>query len=164
MPSAWGVEVRQAFNGSTVGAPSGPAVLLQVIIPARRVGWIERMEIFVDGAEDMKHRETQWLETTLQVSAVAPSNPEDPDYLNKPTASDICLRAAHILQSDRGLLVMGAHRVRPLRITDLRTVQFVNDADQYEVAPSFDLVLSHVQIIEGATPPVAQITGAAGSV
>lgn len=148
-----GVAVEQSQQPTTNGVNSGPTVFMQTIIPARRVGWVGRRE----SGPAMLHEEKQWLETTLQVSALAWRAPESAE----PTAMDLCRMAADILQGDAGMALLGAHRVRPLRIGEVRVVYFVNERQQYEANPSFDVVLSHVQIREGATPPVSQFTGRA---
>lgn len=157
------VEVMQ--NPVTVGVNSGPTLYMQTIIPARRIGWLGRKD--VPGATpdaDMVHTETQWLETTLQISATARRNPADADFLTQPSASDICRIAADILQGDRGLAALAVQRVRPLRITEVRNLYFINDSDQYEANPSFDIVLSHVQIRESATQPAVQFVPNVGRV
>lgn len=148
-----GVAVEQKQQPTTNGVNSGPTVFMEAIVPARRVGWLGRK----DSGTTMLHQETQWLETTLQVSALAWRDPES----EEPTAADLCRMAADILQGDAGLALLGAHRVRPLRIGEMRVVYFTNDRDQFEANPSFDVVLSHMQIREGATPPVTEFVGRA---
>lgn len=148
-----GTEVQQAYQPLTTGVPTAPTVFMQTIIPARRVGWVGRRET----GDGMLHEETQWLETTLQIGALAWVGPES----DAPTAMDLCRMAADILQGDKGMDMLGVHRVRPLRIGEVRNTYFVNDRDQYEANPSFDVVLSHVQIREGATPPVSEFIGRA---
>lgn len=159
-----GVDVRQMQNPVTVGVPSPPTIFMQTIIPARRVGWVGRRDIVRMPDANMVHQEIQWLETTLQISALARRDPADPTYLNQPSAADLCRSAADILQGDRGLAQLAGGRVRPLRVTEVRTVYFVNDSDQYEANPSFDVVLIHVQIREGETAPVSEFSGQAGRV
>lgn len=150
-----GVAVEQRFQPTTTGVNSAPTIFFQTIIPARRVGWVGRKET----GEEMVHTETQWMETTLQIGALAWVAPDAPD--DALTAVDLCRMAADILQGDRGLAVLGAHRVRPLRIGEVRNTYFTNDRDQFEASPSFDVVLSHVQTRVGVTPPVSEIIGRA---
>lgn len=159
------VEVQQVYQPSTFGVPSDPTVFMQTVIAGRRVGWVKREEIQpVAPATDFTHRETQWWETTLQIGALARHNPTDPDYLTLPTAGDIAKRASDILQSDNGMAVLKAGGVSPLRITNVRNVQIVNDSDQYEANPSFDIVLSYVQVIDSTTPPATEIVPVFGRV
>lgn len=158
-----GVAVERMFQPVTVGVNSGPTIYLQTIIPGRRVGWVGRRDRNTP-TEDMTHEETQWLETTFQVSGLARRDPQNPNYLTLPTAADYVQMAADILQGDRGMAALAVQRVRPLRVTTMRDTKFVNEADQYEANPSFDIVLSHMQIRSSVTPPVVDIDGIAGSV
>lgn len=158
-----GVKVKQKTQPTTVGAPSGPVVYMETIIPARRVGWLGRNDRNTP-TDDMTHEELQWLETTLQISALAHRDPADPNFMTLPSAADYCQQAADILQGDAGLAALAVQRVRPLRVVASRTVKFVNDYQQYEANPSFDIVLSHVQIRSSTTAPVAAFVGNAGSV
>lgn len=160
MPGYMDVQVKRAQQPMTVGANTAPTIYAQTIIPARRVGWLGRKDRDLLGI-DLSHTETQWLETTLQLNGLAW---RPPTAIDLPSAADITAAAASILQSDAGLAAMGAQRVRPLRITEVRQIYFVNERDQYEANPSFDIVLSHVQIRESATPPVVQFAPNAGRV
>lgn len=162
MPSE--VAVLQAYNPQTVGVPSTPTLFMQTIIPARRVGWVARKDVPIPDEDVMTHSELQWLETTLQISALARRDPSDPSFLTLPSAADYCQLAADILQGDAGMAALAVQRVRPLRITEVRTVQFVNDSQQYEANPSFDIVLSHVQIRTSSTPAVVAFEGNAANV
>lgn len=149
------VKVRQAYQPSTVGTAQGPQALLQTI-GNRRYGALRRDDIPpVPPATDMTHIETQWWETTIQVGAEARRNPQDPAFLTLPSAMDICKAASDILQSDTGLSALSVQRVRPLRITEIRNVRFVNESDQYEAMPSFDIVLVYPQTRTTTTPPVS---------
>lgn len=160
-PGFTDVAVKRLFQPSTVGVPSGPTIFVQTI-GRRRVGWLKRIDIPpVAPATDFTHRETQWWETTFQVGGLARRKPTE---ITLPSSVDIVSAASDILQSDSGLKALGAQRVRPLRITNIRNLYITNDSDQYEANPSFDIVLSHVQIIDSTTPPVADIVPIIGRV
>lgn len=148
-----GTKVLQKNPPVAVGVPSTPVVYIETIIPARRVGWLSRRDILKLDLSEFQHLELQWVETTLQVSALAKL------VDGQPSAADYAAMAAEILQGDRGMAVLAAQRVRPLRVDNSRTIVFVNDAQQYEQHPSFDIVLSHVQIRESVTPRLESIAG-----
>lgn len=152
-----GTKVLQKNNPVSVGASSTPTVYIETIIPGQRVGWLGRQDRNTD-TDDMTHEELQWLETTLQISALVTL------VDGQPSAADLCQQAADILQGDAGLAALAVARVRPLRVTTSRTVQIVNDRQQFEANPSFDIVLQHVQIRSSVTPPVAAFIGNAGRV
>lgn len=148
--------VEQRYQPGTVGMDSGANVGM-MMVSHTRVGSMRRKEVQpVAPAADFTHLEIQWWETTIQISALCRQNPADPNYLSLPTAGDIAKAASDILQGDKGLAAMAVQRVRPLRITSVRQLFFVNDSDQHEANPSFDIVLSHVQTVTGATPAVSQ--------
>jgi len=181
-----GTVVRQVFQPSTVGTPSAPQITMQTI-GNRRYGPPRRdaVQPYVDPVDDgggpgpgpggpgpgpgpgpggpptvlpdMVNRFTQWWETTIQIGATSRRNPTDPDFLTLPSANDICKAASDILQQDAGLTALAVQRVRPLRITDVRNVQFVNESDQYEAMPSFDITLVYPQVLDSATPPVITV-------
>lgn len=149
------VIVRQKYQPSTVGVTSAPTIQLHYI-HGKRYGSVGRSERPAPAPSlDVIHAETQWWESTIQVGCTARRNPNDPNFLTQPSAFDIVKMASDILQSDKGMALMAVQRVRPLRITLIRVLRFINDSDQYEAQPSFDIVLSHVQITESTTPPVA---------
>lgn len=150
-----GVEVLQKNNPVSVGASSTPTIYLEVVVPARRYGWLSRKERLQLGLDAFEHEELQWVSTTLQISGLA--RLED----GQPSASDYCDMAADILQGDAGLRALAIERVRPLRVDTSRTVHFVNDSDQFEANPSFDIVLNHVRIRRSTTPAVEVIDGGA---
>lgn len=159
-----GTLVRPVFQPVTIGTPSGPQITMQTI-GNRRYGALRRVVVQPDvGTGDMINRQEQWWETTLQIGATARRNPTDPAFLTLPSAVDICKRASDILQGDTGLAALAVQRVRPLHIAEIRNVQFVNESDQYEAMPSFDLTLVYPQVIESTTPPVVTFEPVTGRV
>lgn len=149
------VQVKTAYQPTTVAMPTGPVVLMQSI-GERRYGALRRYDDPA-GTGDMVHIEEQWWETTMQIGVTARRNPEDPAFLTLPSAMDICKQASDILQGDKGLSLLAVQRVRPLRITTIRQVRFVNDSDQYEAMPSFDVTLVHPQVTTSTTPPATSL-------
>lgn len=145
------VEVRAVYQPQTLGTPSKPQVTIQSISD-RRYGALKRLDR--PATDPLVHTELQWWETTLQIGCTARRDPNDPNFLTMPTAMDICKVSSDILQSDWGLASLAAQRVRPLRITSIRNLQWVNESDQYEAMPNFDLTLVYPQTTETTTPPV----------
>lgn len=156
-----GVAVRAVFQPSTVGTPQGPQITFQSISDVR-YGALRRLD--VPSSDPLKHVEMQWWETTLQIGATARLTPEQTSAPGTRTAMDICKIASDILQSDTGLSALAAKRVRPLRVTSIRNLQWVNESDQYEAMPNFDLTLVYPQTIETTTPPVVTFEPVTGRV
>jgi len=158
-----GVQVKTAYQPTTVAISSGPTILLQTVT-STRYGALRRYDDPAAGTGDLPHLETQWWETVSQVGCTARRDPQDPAFLTLPSAMDICKQASDILQGDKGLSLLAVQRVRPLRITTIRQVRFVNDSDQYEAMPSFDVTLVHPQVTTSTTPPAISLEPVFGRV
>lgn len=156
-----GIAVRAVYQPQTVGTPSAPQVTIQAI-GDKRYGALKRLDL--PATDPLAHIEQQWWETTLQIGSTARRDPNAPNFLTLPTAMDICKAASDILQSDWGLAALAVQRVRPLRVTSIRNVQWVNESDQYEAMPNFDLTLVYPQTIETTTPPVVTFEPVTGRV
>lgn len=145
------VVVRPIYQPLTVGTPAAPQVTMQAV-GDRRYGWLDRKTGL------------QWWETTLQIGSTARRDPTVANFMTLPSAKDICKVASDILQGDTGLAALAVGRVRPLRITEIRNLQFVNESDQYEMMPNFDVTLVYPQVVESITPPVDAIEPVFGRV
>jgi hypothetical protein len=147
------IKVLQKYQPTTVGIKSGMVAYTDIIL-SRRVGAPRREDrpIFPKPVAEFTHRETQWWETTLQITGIHRRNPENAQEMALPSAMDIATIASDILQSDRGMNLLAVRRARPLRITEIRKVPFLNDSDQWEASPSFDIVLSYPDSHETTTP------------
>ncbi len=150
------VVVKQRYQARTVGVPDPPAIFLH-IFGHKRFGVLGRHERQppTPGA-DMIHEETQIWECTVQISGFVWRNPEAADFLTLPTSGDLVKMASNILQSDKGLAALAVQNVRPLRVTEFRNVTVINDRDEYEHNPSFDIVVTYPETRQSASPPVAQ--------
>lgn len=159
------VQVKQVFQPLTVGIPSPPQVTMQ-FVGSYRVGALGRKytPASPDPDADMVGTMLQWWNTTVQIGCTARRNPTAPDFLTLPSAMDICKAASDILQSDKGLTALAVQGVRPLRIADIRLIQWVNESDQYEAWPIFDLVLVYPETLTTTTPPVVTFEPVTGRV
>jgi len=141
------------FDQSTLqGRPNGPAVLFQKI-GDKRYGWAKRTDVpDPDDATLMIHTETQFYESTLQIEALGPPATSDGAALPSSTASDLVNLAAGILQGDKAIAALRVLGLAVLRVTQVRNPFMKNDRDQYEAVPSFDLVVTHEQVMLSSTP------------
>lgn len=146
------VPVVQFNPGTLQGRPSGPALLFQKI-GDRRYGWTKREDVpDPDVPTQMIHREVQDYESTLQFEALGPPPASDGAALPTSTASDLVNLAAAILQGDKAIQALRVLGLAVLRVTDVRNPFMQNDRDQFEAVPSFDLVVTHEQIMLSTTP------------
>lgn len=158
-----GVQVLQVYQPQTEGIPSAPTVTMQ-LVGAYRYGALGRRYTPTPNPDEMQGTMTQWWTSTWQIGCTARRNPQDPDFLTQPSAMDICKVASDILQSDAGLTALAVERVRPLRIADIRVIQWVNESDQYEAWPLFDLTVVYPEILLTTTPPVVTFEPVTGRV
>lgn len=140
--------IKQAFQATQQGVNKKPTAYLHKI-GDRRVGWVERKEIWDADAQVMRHQETQQYETTFQISTLATQNPKTPEEY---TASDIVNLIAYILQSATAINTFEAQGVGILRVTDVRNPYFLDDKQRNEASPSFDFTLTHKQVILSLVP------------
>lgn len=132
------LDVIETPQPQQIGLDCSPVVLLD-FIGARRNGWMRRE---FDAAASLLV-ETQIMEVTFQIGALVWNDPQASNYLELPTSFDICQKASYILQSQRGLNLLAAGGVRPLRVTDIRSVKWIDDSDRRERQPSFDITLTY---------------------
>lgn len=161
-----GVTVQQSFQPTTQGIPTGPMAAVFKVAD-KRYGFLKRGEQWVpsDGAFSngfnpgfdvvhdgyMAHSEAQWMESTFQVTCLAPQNPK---VLRQLSAADLADACASALQSDAGRAIMRAEGVGVLRVTDIRAPAFIDDRDRNEYAPNFDFTLTHENVRLSSSPIV----------
>lgn len=138
-----GTPVKQAFQPTQQGVNTKPTAYIHKIA-SRRTGYPQRSDTWDANAGKMIHVETQNMETTFQVSALALQDPKQESQL---TASDILDSISYILQSEATIEALMAQEVGVLKINDGRESYFKDEQDRFEVAPSFDFVLTHKRIV-----------------
>jgi hypothetical protein len=146
-----GTPIAQAFQPTQQGVNTVPTAYLYKV-GDRRYGFVGRTDVWNATTSQMIHTEIQQYETTLQFSALATQNPATPTQY---TASDILNFIAYILQSSVTIAALEAQGVGVERITEVRNPYFLDDRQQFEASPSFDVIFTHKQIIT-TTTPIAQ--------
>lgn len=136
-----GVAVKQSNQPTQQGINTGPTVYITKI-GNRRYGFLGREDVWDEINEIMVHTESQWYETTFQVSALVLQNVYNTDTY---TASDLVNDVASIMQSDKTRNILMASNVGILRVTDVSNPYFVDDRDQFEASPSFTFTLTYRQ-------------------
>ena len=146
-----GVKLARSYQSRQQGANSSPYVYF-VKVGDHRYGHPERKEVWNAQANAFDHWEIQQYETTYQFSAWVPQDPKDVTGL---TESDILNVVSGIMQSDALLAAFRAQGVGILRVTDVRNPYIVDDHDQFEAVPSFDVTLTHKRTSVSTIPAVA---------
>lgn len=147
------VDVIQSNQPTQQGIPSTPTVYF-FKVGDKRFGFLGREDIWDAPASTMRHVETQYYETTFQVSALVLINPQN---TNQYTASDLVNAVAAIMQSDKTRAILNAADVGILRVLSVNNPYFIDDRDQFEAAPFFEFTLVHQQVLEDTTPIVEGI-------
>lgn len=96
----------------------------------------------------------QFERAVFQFDCLAPFNPAD---VNALLPGDILKISAHLLQSYKGVRNLRAKGVKIERVTNVRPSRFVNDQDQFEMSPSFDLTVNYQHDYETDIPEVTRV-------
>jgi hypothetical protein len=131
------VVTKQANQPTQQGINSSPTVYFYKVA-SKRYGFLGRWDKWDTITSKMVHTESQYYETTFQVSALVRQFPVTP---NQYTASDLVNEVASIMQSDNTRAILNASGVGILRVQNISNPYFVDDRDQFEASPSFDFVL-----------------------
>lgn len=148
------VITKQSNQPTQQGINSSPTVYFFKIFN-KRYGFLGRYAQWEEKSSQMVHTESQYYETTFQVSALVRQFPITP---NQYTASDLVNEVASIIQSDNTINILNNSGVGILRVTDISNPYFIDDKDQFEASPSFDFVLTsqsfRTNVIPVITPPI----------
>lgn len=148
------VIVKQSNQPTQQGIPISPMVFFTKIYN-KRFGFLKHEDKWDAIAGDFVHTESQYYETSFQVSALALQQPAD---VTAPTASDLVNEVACIMQSSATLDILNNAGVGILRISDITNPYFTDDRDNFEASPSFDFVLVYlnerVSMNPKITPPI----------
>lgn len=145
-----GVKLKRNFQSRQQGADKGPYVYFHKL-GDRRHGSPKRKDVLDIPSGEFTHSEIQQYETTYQFSAWIPQDPADVTGL---TESDILNIVSGIMQSDSLVAAFQSAGVGILRVTDVRNPYIVDDRDQFEAIPTFDVVLTHKRISASTIPAV----------
>ncbi len=132
-----GVGVIQAFQPTQQGVNIAPAIYLS------KSGdyWYgtKQSDYVFDPLEQLYTvAEIQRIETTFKIQALAIQNPVTPDAY---TASDLVNEAGSILRSQTTIDVLRQQGIGLLRSTEVSNAYDLDDKDQFEAAPAFNIIL-----------------------
>lgn len=148
------VRVLQMQQPTQQGQPPGMILYFQRR-PARRVGFPQRKDTWLPIEEVFEHKESTQFEVTYQFNAF--TDPVDPAVEPPlPTPADLLDLASFAVQSDRGLRVLREAGLGVLRVTELRHGYVLDDRDQNEAEPSFDVTLTYRNEVTDRVPVVTE--------
>lgn len=159
-PGLSGVKLARSFQPRQQGASSAPYVYF-FKVGDHRHGSPQRKDVFDASTSTFTHTEIQQYESTYQFSAWVPQDPKDVTGL---TESDILNTVSGIIQSDSILAAFRSQEVGILRVLDVRNPYIVDDHDQFEAVPSFDVILTHKRVSVSTIPAVVTYEAHVGRV
>lgn len=148
-----GIAVKQAYQPTQQGADSGPTVYVHKVMDKRR-GSPGKSARWDAGTLAMIQTETEVLETSYQVQALARQNPAD---TTAPTAADLLRMVSNVLQSDYALSRLRAADVGMLSIPSLTNTPTLNDKQVWEYAPLLEFTVTHQDVTVWTIPAATGI-------
>lgn len=133
------VGIKQNYQPTKQGTPTLPTLFLFKLHDVR-LGFPKRKDVWNVDDEIMEHTETEIIESTYQVNALAIQNPANTTQL---TANDYLRRATMVLQSDNAIKTLFNAGVGIYGIRAIRTVFFTDDKDNQESNPHFEFTVNH---------------------
>jgi hypothetical protein len=149
-----GVEVIQAYQPDTQGAPTAKTVTI-FDMDAIPLGHVARDTTYDTVDEIMSETETQTYLQAYQINATI-HNVSASD-VNAMTPNDLLKIVRAILQSSATIARLRTNGLAILRVTELRNPRIVNDDGQYEANPSFDLTLTYDDVHTVEAPIVETV-------
>lgn len=145
-----GTSIKQAFQPTQQGVNTAPTAYMYKI-GDKRIGLPQRSDIWrpddpadPQGPGIMIHTEMQQYQTIFQISALST---QDPANTTQKTASDILNLIAYILQSSPTIQILADQGIGILNVMDVRNPYFEDDRQRNEASPSFDFILTHMQVV-----------------
>lgn len=155
--AGWTFNVIQKDQPTQQGQPSAGAVYFQKLFDhpygSPMISKVSNYPVMT-----FTETESQWYETTFQVSALVT---QDPTNLSLPTASDVANYVKMYIATRSARAVLMAQNVGMHRITEVRNPPFQDDRERYEYQPNFDVVLTHIRPIDIVVPGTNIVKGAA---
>lgn len=146
-------DVSQSYQPMPQSRPTAPSLLMS-ILPAKRYGQRQTSQQWDAGTGRMVRTESQQMESPVQISAWVPFDPATDMGM---TAGDLADTAAMVLNSQTFIEHVKAAGAGVLKISDVRKPYFLNDQANYELAPSFDVTITHRRVFVDVAPIVTTI-------
>jgi hypothetical protein len=135
-------EVKAANQSRQQGVPSGPAIFF-FHVDTLDVGWPKKFNVWNPTTSVFDVTKTQRRESRWQIGSLAPQTPSTTAM----TSADYALAVKSILSDDVAINTFAASGVGIQHTTLARSVWFQDDKNQNEENPSFDVILSHQEVV-----------------
>lgn len=147
------VAIRRGFQPTQQNTPTGLIAYIFQIMNERH-GFQGSSDAWDSDLQAIAHTERYTVEKTLQISTQAITDPDN-DY----TSGDVAESIAAFFNSQAVIERLTAQKIGVIRITQIRHPHFVNDQDQYEGDPNFDMVITYCQEVQSEGVVVDNISG-----
>ena len=127
-------KVVRAYQKKIQGAETSPTVYFYKASD-KAYGWQLRKDQWSVGTSQIIHKEEQLYETVFNFQAMV----TDGTY----TSADLCRFCVGVLQSDKALNFFKSRELGILKITNLGSFYFKDDADNFLYVSSFDCTFLH---------------------
>jgi len=150
------VKMMRAYQPRQTATPSGPVVLFHrkdtppFGWPARRDDWNATTQQFDSVTRTPK-------QTVYQIAALVPQSPGDDTQISE---ADIVTMARDILQHENATNAFTAQGIGILQPGPIYQTYFIDDKNQFEAHPAFDIILRHVDEFTVQTPAITEYDNA----
>jgi len=152
LKNGWGYFTVQKNQPTQEGTPSVGTLFVQKLFDVP-YGFVMVKDVYDPEQDVFVERNTQLVETAIQVSALIPQDPTD---IEIPTPSDV-VNLLQIYMSSRSIMAgLRTYNVGILRVRVNQNPYFEDDKHRFEAYPSFDLVLTHDRWVEFDVPAVVK--------
>lgn len=147
LKKATGYEMIREYQPTTQGTPSAP-VLTYFKVSDKRIGMPWRDDVWNATTSIMTHYEVQRYETTFQIGALSTKD-----------SSDAVNTAAIAMAGEEAIEYFKPYFIGVLQTTgaEVRNPYFVNDKDQFQASPSFDVTVVYNRARIITTPVITSV-------
>ena len=143
------VVIVQKQQPQAQGIPNGFTVFMEKITD-KRYGFPRMADVWNADLEILQHIHKQNIETTIQLSAIAPRITNGITGTTSSnltaTSSDVLQYVADALQNTNAVEYFQTLGAGVLRVTDVRNGYFISDEDRNTANVSFDLTVLHERV------------------
>lgn len=150
------IKMMRAYQPRQTATPSGPVVLFHRK-DTPPFGWPARKDQWNDTTQQFDSVTRTPKLTVYQIAALVPQSPADDTQLSE---ADIVTMARDTLQHESAINAFIAAQIGILQPGQIYQTYFVDDKNQFEAHPAFDIILRHVDEFTVQTPAITEYDNA----